>query len=137
MEQQKQSAEEMAAKVEEKQAMQRMNEQLESENAALLAELSLKEKALAGAGLPMNSHGELQHWPHSEGGNAYTRRPGGAGLPMDFCAEGRYSLQGIHGLAQCLEMLQALGPATSLGGPGSRPACEHSLSDTWKSHWNL
>ena len=77
VEQQKQSAEEMAAKVEEKQAMQRMNEQLESENAALLAELSLKEEALAGAGLPMNSHGELQlHWSHSEGSNPHTRHPG-------------------------------------------------------------
>ena len=73
VEQQKQSAQEMAAQVEEKQAMQRINEQLESENAALLAELSLKEKALAGAGLPMSSHGELQHWSHSKGS---TRHPG-------------------------------------------------------------
>ena len=75
MEQQKQSADEMAAKVEEKQAMQRMNEQLESENDALLAELSLRERALADAGLPMNSHGELQHWPHIECGYPYTRHP--------------------------------------------------------------
>ena len=76
VEQQKQSAEAMAAKVEEKQAMQRMNEQLESENAALLAELSLKEQALAGAGLPMDSQGELQLWSHSKGSDPHTRHPG-------------------------------------------------------------
>eukprot|EP00891_Asterochloris_glomerata_P006927 jgi/Astpho2/6927/Aster-01794 len=112
----------MAAKVEEKQAMQRMNEQLESENAALLAELSLKEKALAGAGLPMNSHGPVSAVTTDSSGGSAGGNSGSAGASGNAESvfrgrpQGRKNaeqmqieagwLQSIDELHLCLEELQ-------------------------------